>query len=112
RPPRKTLCVRTFNGQTEGIVRPGPRIPLAGRVIQLINDEGRPVILNNPHDPMPALGQKQTSGHVRAMSALPPKADIGTLSRNVRFVPKADIPQYQTFKWLEKNCTKIAGQSQ
>ena len=29
--------------------------------------------------------------HVRSMSALPPKADIGTQSRNVRFVPKADI---------------------
>src|SRR5262249_54177916 len=28
-----------------------------------------------------------------AMSALPPKADIGTQSRNVRFVPKADILQ-------------------
>jgi hypothetical protein len=27
------------------------------------------------------------------MSALPPKADIGTQSRNVRFVPKADIMQ-------------------
>jgi hypothetical protein len=26
---------------------------------------------------MSALGQKQTSGHLRAMSALPPKADIG-----------------------------------
>jgi hypothetical protein len=25
---------------------------------------------------MSALGQKQTSGHVRVMSALPPKADI------------------------------------
>jgi hypothetical protein len=25
------------------------------------------------------------------MSVLPPKADIGTQSRNVRFVPKADI---------------------
>jgi len=25
------------------------------------------------------------------MSALPPKADIGTQSRNVRFVPKAEI---------------------
>jgi len=40
---------------------------------------------------MSALGQKQTSAHVRVMSALPPKADIGTQSRNVRFVPKADI---------------------
>src|SRR6516164_2006230 len=28
---------------------------------------------------------------VRGMSALPPKADIGTQSRNVRFVPKGDI---------------------
>ena len=28
------------------------------------------------------------------MSALPPKADIGTQSRNVRFVPKADIVAY------------------
>ena len=28
------------------------------------------------------------------MSALPPKADIGTQSRNVRFVPKADIPPH------------------
>jgi hypothetical protein len=27
------------------------------------------------------------------MSALPPKADIGTQSWNVRFVPKADIVQ-------------------
>jgi len=27
--------------------------------------------------PMSALGQKQTLGHLRAMSALPPKADIG-----------------------------------
>jgi hypothetical protein len=33
---------------------------------------------------MSALGQKQTSGHVRVMSALPPKADIG---------PKADISE-------------------
>src|SRR5262245_11714622 len=39
---------------------------------------------------MSALGQKRTLGHVRAMSALPPKADIGTQPRDVRFVPKAD----------------------
>src|SRR6516225_11433296 len=44
-----------------------------------------------PPQVMSALGQKQTSEHVRVMSALPPKADIGTQSRNVRFVPKADI---------------------
>jgi len=33
---------------------------------------------------MSAMGQKQTSEQVRAMSALPPKADIGTQSWNVR----------------------------
>jgi hypothetical protein len=41
---------------------------------------------------MSALGQKQTSAHVRVMSALPPKADIGTHSRDVCFVPKGDKP--------------------
>jgi len=40
---------------------------------------------------MSALGQKQTSEHAWIMSALPPKADIETQSRDVRFVPKADI---------------------
>jgi hypothetical protein len=40
--------------------------------------------------PMSALGQKRTSEQVQSMSALPPIADIGTQSRNVRFVPKAD----------------------
>src|SRR5262249_40458584 len=45
----------------------------------------------NPEPRMSALGQKQTSEHVRSMSALPPKADIGTKVRDVRFVPKADI---------------------
>ena len=36
------------------------------------------------------MGQKQTSAHVRVMSALPPKADIDRHGRHVRFVPKAD----------------------
>ena len=40
---------------------------------------------------MSALGQKRTLTSAWAMSALPPKADIGTQPRNVRFVPKADI---------------------
>ena len=40
---------------------------------------------------MSALGQKQTSRHLQRMSALPPKADIGTQPPDVRFVPKADI---------------------
>src|SRR6516165_11766776 len=45
----------------------------------------------NPWDRMSAMGQKRTFTHLRPMSALPPKADIGTQPRNVRFVPKADI---------------------
>ena len=46
---------------------------------------------SNPEPLMSALGQKQTFECVGAMSALPPKADIGTQWWNVRFVPKADI---------------------
>src|SRR6516162_1344261 len=42
---------------------------------------------------MSALGQKQTSWHLQPMSALPPKADIGTQPCDVCFVPKADIRQ-------------------
>src|SRR6516162_4962017 len=40
---------------------------------------------------MSALGQKRTFRCVRAMSALPPKADIRWSVRDVRFVPIADI---------------------
>jgi hypothetical protein len=40
---------------------------------------------------MSALGQKRTFSDPAAMSALPPKADIGTQPRDVRFVPKADV---------------------
>ncbi|HEX3339728.1 MAG TPA: hypothetical protein VHT68_11225, partial [Pseudolabrys sp.] len=36
---------------------------------------------------MSALGQNRTFWPFIAMSALPPKADIGTQSRDVRFVP-------------------------
>ena len=43
------------------------------------------------HDVMSTLGQKRTLHSVPLMTALPPKADIGTQSRNVCFVPKADI---------------------
>ena len=39
---------------------------------------------------MSALGQERTSATYLAMSALPLKADIASLARNVRFVPKAD----------------------
>jgi hypothetical protein len=37
--------------------------------------------------PMSALGQKQTSEDVKAMSALPPKADMDGHACDVRFVP-------------------------
>src|SRR5215469_1816264 len=37
------------------------------------------------------FGSKADIGAVRAMSALPPKADIAERRRDVRFVPKADI---------------------
>jgi len=33
----------------------------------------------------------QNHNRVRAMSALPPKADVTAAQTNVRFVPKADI---------------------
>jgi hypothetical protein len=40
---------------------------------------------------MSALGHKQTFRSANAMSALPPKADIGAAQINVRIVPIADI---------------------
>jgi len=39
---------------------------------------------------MSALGQKQTFGHVRVMSALPPIAGIAECDEDVRFVREAD----------------------
>jgi hypothetical protein len=43
--------------------------------------------------PMSALGQKRTLPRSNGLSALPPKADIGSAHWDVRFVPKADITQ-------------------
>ena len=40
---------------------------------------------------MSALGQKQTFALQNVMSALPPKADMCSATRDVRFVPRADI---------------------
>jgi hypothetical protein len=51
--------------------------------------------------PMSALGQKQKSAHVSVMSALPPKADIGTKLRDVRFVPEADDAVHQISTLLD-----------
>ena len=48
---------------------------------------------SNLEPPMSALGQKQTFGLFIAMSALPPKADIGSRDPDVRYVPKADNVQ-------------------
>ena len=51
---------------------------------------------------MSALGQKQTFRNVRAMSALPPKADMDQQGRDVRYVPKADIGSlYKRLKLAE-----------
>ena len=41
-------------------------------------------------DPMYSSGHLQTSGGVRPMSAVPPKADIDRPSQHVRFVPQPD----------------------
>ena len=49
---------------------------------------------SNPEPLMSALGQKQTSRPKISISALPPKADIAERDPNVRFVPKADIVQF------------------
>jgi hypothetical protein len=40
---------------------------------------------------MSALGQKRTCAAQKAMSALPPIADIGSAQVHVRFVPIADM---------------------
>ena len=42
---------------------------------------------------MSALGQKQTYAAQNVMSALPPKADMCGATRDVRFVPIADMPE-------------------
>jgi len=53
--------------------------------------EGRVVHRGKFGPLMSALGQKRTSQGISGMSALPPIADIGTQSRDVRFVPKATL---------------------
>ena len=42
---------------------------------------------------MSALGQKQICAAQKVMSALPPKADMCSATRYVRFVPIADIQE-------------------
>jgi len=51
--------------------------------------------------PMSALGHKQTSRAAGEMSALPPKADIGTPPRNAKFIAE------ESEKWAK--LIKFAG---
>jgi len=44
---------------------------------------------------MSALGQKRTLKRLHPMSALPPKADVVSRNGDVRFVPIADIANFQ-----------------
>ena len=48
-------------------------------------------LVASPEHPMSTLGHKQTCAAHKPMSALPPKADMCTATRYVRFVPIADI---------------------
>jgi hypothetical protein len=51
------------------------------------------------------------AGHVRvqlAMSALHPKADIRAYRRNVRFVPKADMPPFIRLPRRRGQATPVA----
>src|SRR5215469_1248224 len=58
---------------------------------------------------MSALGQKQTFKRLRLMSALPPKADIRSLYRHVRFVPKADIAAFSAYTNTATSRTRRSG---
>jgi len=44
---------------------------------------------------MSAVGHKRTFAPQQAMSALPPKADMCSATRYVRFVPQADMKTMQ-----------------
>src|SRR6516165_8361660 len=86
-PSRASTMTRRF-GTPFGVPR-GCCLATVGPCEVLV---GEPYVHCSKFDqPMSALGQKQTSRRLQPMSALPPKADIGTQSRNVRYVPKADM---------------------
>jgi hypothetical protein len=57
-----------------------------------VEPENRDVQRSRSGPLMSALGQKRASEHVQSMSALPPKADMDQHGRDVRFVPKANMP--------------------
>src|SRR5215470_6709613 len=91
-----TLCAREARGQTIAepaipLMKSRRRIafPTAGYCADFGCDYSRdlraakwgPTVIlrgNNPQDRMSALGHKRTFNYLRRMSALPPKADVGT----------------------------------
>src|SRR6516162_3207164 len=62
-----------------------PTLRRGGRELRKLSHVRRLVRHSKIRPPMSALGQKQTSELVQPMSALPPKADIGTRPRPVPF---------------------------
>src|SRR5262249_50167747 len=57
-----------------------PTLRRGGRELRKLSHVRRLVRHSKTKLPMSALGQKQTLSDISAMSALPPKADIGTQS--------------------------------
>ena len=62
--------------------------------------------------PMSASGHKRTLTRLFRVSALPPKADIGTRPRDVRFVPKAEVAVIRSVErsdvQLQRDCCSAA----
>src|SRR5262245_10989026 len=55
---------------------------------------------------MSALGQKQTCAAQKGMSALPPKADMCSATRDVRFGQKADVAICRQ-EFVTDRCAKL-----
>ena len=82
--------IRSGNMKLDRYYKVGP----LGRHRSALNQDHRNIAENSRigiANPMSALGQKLTCAVQNGMSASPPKADIGSAKRHVRFVPKADI---------------------
>src|SRR5690242_15698092 len=62
------------------------------------------------HAATSGMGQKRTWRSENAMSALPPKADIGSTFQDVRFVPIADIGE--TFTQCRKHSKAVGTTNQ
>ena len=58
---------------------------------------------------MCALGQKQTYAVQRAMSALPPKADMCGATTDVRFGPKADVAMQERMSAMNGSADQSLG---